>query len=291
MKVHNNTHRRWHGIGRQGGRIGCLAILVMLTSVGSAETLFNLSSADFSKNKLWDDGKFEIATYDCIRPIDGKDVPHKAALVTAYEELNKEFYTRSDFPYGQKPLLSTLRQTFSTDFPASPGLSKVFSTLHVERSDPGKGVKLTVSTNEWDRSAFKEFRLWKSQPEEFYASPWDGEGSGVRSFSYDADAFFEEQLTLTLRSIPFVDGLQADFKLFDSQLTTRAATPVASPAFLQCTKGDAAWEVMVKAADGRIIDYTFALSYPHVMESMRHSDGRSMKLVSVERKAPTAVTE
>jgi hypothetical protein len=245
-----------------------------------APSLDSLLRRDFAANALWDDGQAEVATYDASRIVYGKARPHTARLITVYEDLTKEFYTKADWPYGQKPILPVLKQIYLATIPTANYDYQYMTSTFVDRGEFGRTVKLTVSSQDWCGLTTKAFELWGNKPRMVYTSYWDGEGTGVRELGSNLDDHFEEDLFLNLRALPFKDGLRAAFWLYPPQTTPRAQDPRAVPAALTVAPGNEMWIVVVEARDGRELRYEFATEYPHVLRKFDHSDGRTMTLKS-----------
>lgn len=248
----------------------------------------------------WDDGRAEVAVYEAVRVVDGAPRLHQVRLVTVAEEFNTEFWTRAEWPHGQKPIRAVLRQTQSATVESPRSVLHTSVSIVRARDDFGRLVKLTASSHDGVGATTKEVLAVADPPTFHFISYWDGEGTGRAELEeYDEDTFFEEELPVALRGLRFRDGLSARFSLMPSQVTSRAAVPVPVPAVLDVAKtrrpfatpharygtGEL-WEVHASARDGREITWWFEAGAPHVLVSMEHGDGRRMDLVELERRAP-----
>lgn len=239
----------------------------------------------FGNNNLWDDGQAEVATYDASTVVYGKPRAHTLRLITVYEDFNREYYAKADWPYGQKPILPVIKQIQTTTIPTANYDYHFLTAVFVDRDDFGRTVKLTTTSQDWCGTTSKTFELWGEKPRMIYTSYWDGEGNGTRELGSNIDDYFEEDLLLNLRALPFRDGLNAAFWLYPKQATNKAPEPRPVPAYLIVSRQDQAWDVLVEARDARTIRYEFEPAYPHVLKHYEHSDGTTLTLKKLERYA------
>lgn len=251
----------------------------------AAAELDTLLNRDYAATSFWDDGKAEVAVYDAERVVYGEPRKHTVRLITVYEDFNKEYYVKADWPYGEKPLLPVLKQNMNATIQTDTYPYHYMTTVFSERGHFGRTVKVAISSQEWCGTTYKEFQFWRDQPREVYHSYWDGEGSGVRDLPPNPNAFLEEELFLVLRGLPFREGLKVSFELYQGETTNKAPVPKSEPAELVVSEAEDAWAVTVRAQTGRRILYRFAKQYPHYLLSQEHSDGRTLALRSVERSA------
>jgi len=247
---------------------------------------------------LWDDGRAEIAVFDAQRVVDGRPIAHDCTLVTTKEDFTKAYWTRADWPYGDKPVVAVLRQSQLSTIPDASFPTHWATTFVFERAGAPKLAKMTLSSQDADASSFKEFQLWRETPTMRFASPWDGEGTGERTLPlHGANVRFEEELPLLVRMLKFEDGLQARFELEPSQQTSKAPAPIPSQAILTVVRPanalatsigrfepDAAWLVVVETRDGRSIDFLVEDAPPNRLLGWSHADGRRLTIKSVERR-------
>lgn len=244
-----------------------------------------LLDTQFANSDFWDDGKAEVAHYSASRIIYGKARPHTATLITVSEDFTTEFYVKADWPYGQKPILPVIKQSLIARIETENYPYNFMTSAFFPRENVADAVKLAVVSTEWCGITHKEFQLWRDKPTMLFSSYWDGEGTGSRELPGDLADYFEEELFLVLRALPFEDGLNASFWLYPNQTTIRAPEPKPVLANLSVSEGNDGWTVVVQANDNREISFWFDHEFPHVLQEYRHSDGRSMELESVERDA------
>jgi len=264
----------------------CLTAGPLLAQDGSRpEALNTLLRDDFAEDPLWNDGQAEVAAYDASRVLYGRPRPHVLRLITVAEDFNREYYVKADWPYGQKPILPVIKQNQVATIQTPNYPYHYMASVFADRSQFSRTVKLAVSSQEWCGTTYKQFELWNNQPLQVFHSYWDGEGSGRREIAAGPNDFFEEELFLLLRALPFEDGLEARLNLYDNQTTIKAPEPNASPAELAVTEEAEGWGAELTTSDGRRLWYLFDAEYPHVLRSFDHSDGRSLRLQSAERRA------
>ncbi len=246
---------------------------------------------DFAESDFWDDGKAEVAVYDANRIIYGNNRPHTTRLITVSEDFNKEYYVKADWPYGQKPLLTVLKQNMNATIQTPNYPYHFMRSYFIDRFDFGTPVKMSISSQEWCGTTYKEFHLWKDQPDISYHSYWDGQGTGEFKIPSDENYHFEEELYLLLRGLKFEDSLVVRFFLAENQISSKASEPEYSLSFAEVKEQSSSWQVTVESKDGRELKYEFSKTYPHVLLSFEHSDGRSMELKNVERWAYWVIEE
>jgi hypothetical protein len=261
------------------------------TANQEVRTLADEIDPAFADDEFWDDGMAEVARYKASRTIYGEPRQHEAVLITVKEDFNTEYYTKADWPYGQKPILPVLKQNQIAVVP-TPNYSYHFmNSIFVDRTRFSRTVKASMTCTEWCGITTKEFQLWRDAPVQLFSSYWDGEGSGSRRVDVAEDVYLEEELPLVLRGLRFRDGLVARLRLVSNQTSNRAAEPTMTAAVLVVAEEESAWRVAVEAQDGRRIEYRFGIAYPRHLLSFDHSDGRSMELTSVTRSAYWELTQ
>ncbi len=253
-------------------------------STDDSNSLERMIDPKFATAAFWDDGRSEVATYRATRYIYGEDRPHTAYLITVFEDFNREYYSKADWPYGQKPLLPVIKQNMISTVPTPNYSYHIASSVFVEREKFWKLVKLTATSHEWCGITTKQFEMWLDTPKMKYFSYWDGEGSGEQALSASTDIFFEEQLFLVFRGLDFESLPSGTFRLYGTQVTNHAPRPSASPATFEVLDSGDTWRVDVYTMDERSMTFEYEKEYPYVLTGFSHSDGRAMELESVERK-------
>jgi hypothetical protein len=266
---------------------------------GSATALELLVRADWAADAAWDDGRAEVATYRAERPVDGEPMAHTLHLVTQAEDFNKQYWTRADWPHGQKPLMAVLAHHQIATVPTATTPLQTMISIFFERRDVGRAVKVSAGTMEWRGMTFKEFEFWRNPPVFRYSSFRDGEGTGaVPLAGFDNNTFVEEELHLLVRALRFGEGAEAWLRVTGPQATSRAAVPEAVPARLVVEReteavtvpagtwaAEALWRVTLETRDGRLLRWRVATEAPQALVEFTSSDGRRFELESLERRA------
>lgn len=248
--------------------------------------LASVINPEWAQGEFWSDGKAEVARYHGERIVYGEPRPHELHLITVTEDFNREYWAKADWPYGQKPLLPVVKQNQNATIETPNYPYHYMTSVFFERARIGNAVKMTVSSQEWCGSTFKEFQL-HAQPVMFrYSSYWDGQGTGEATLpAHDANTHFEEELPLLVRTLRFRDGLAAALLLQPNQTTNKAPVPEASPAILNVAERLATWRVTIEAQDGRKLVFDVKKEYPNHLVAFEHSDGRHYELAAIERRA------
>lgn len=280
------------------------AIALALPTLASAQggkvpPLADVVDSAWANTSVWDDGRTEIATYDATRLLDGLPRPHTMRLLTVKEDLNKEYWTKADWPHGQKPVLSVVRQSMVATVEGRTCPHQFMSTTMFDRARISHAVKMSVSTQEWNGTTFKEFQLYQPTPVFQWHSYWDGEGTGTKPLpDHTANTYFEEELFAVVRAVRFKEGLEAQLMLEPAQVSTKAPIPVPSPARLVVERptlavtvpagtysAEKTWIVSVESDDGRRLEFTVSeQSLPNALVRFESSDGRKAGLKQLERR-------
>jgi hypothetical protein len=176
----------------------------------------------WAANALWDDGKAEVSHYDTTRTIYGKPRFHDTTVVVVKEDFTPQFMVKADKPgetAGAFPVLKMHlvaeridTENYPYDFAAS---------VFVERADPSRCVRATVTSHEWCGITFKSFKGWLTPPLLETRSYWDGEGDAARSLQTGVVPL--EAVPLILRSMDFAG--KVELKSLPDLLNNRAGKP------------------------------------------------------------------
>ena len=261
--------------------------------------------SDWAMDAMWDEGHAEVATYDGEQVVDGAPRRHAMIVVTVKEDLNREYNVKADWPHGQKPILAAMKQMQIATIPATDYPRHLMATLFVERENPGKLVKMTISSQEWSGITSKEFDFSRRTPQWHWSSYRDGEGSGSETLrGWPQEAIFEEHLPLLVRTLDLHEGLDASLALVPNQSTNRAPRPEPVSARLRVERPDAevrvpagtwatseSWRVSIEAGDGRAMEFVVVDDPTRVLLAWSSNDGRFFALRSMERRAPGQIPE
>jgi hypothetical protein len=243
---------------------------------------------NWAMDKLWEDGLAEVAIYDGRFPIYGRARQFEYVFVTVKETFNEEFQVKTN-SYQRDDLYSVMKLNMFADIPTENYPYHFLTSVFHRRENPFHLHKFTHSSQEWCGNTFKEFLPEGNKLRYRWHSYWDGEGDGESQL--DGYPLMEDQLPYTLRSLRFEDGLRFSHPLMATEVDSHADQPRVQMAQFEITRTTAdqlgetvpAWKVEVDGVNDNV--YWFAQAYPNPLLKMESSNGRSLKLKSLERYA------
>jgi len=251
--------------------------------------------ADWAENQLWDDGQAEVAIYDAERIVYGKARQFDYVYVLVKETFNKEFTVKTD-DYDRSDLYPVMKVNKFCRIPTDKYPYHYLTSLFYKRDNPSLVHKLTNTSQEWCGNTAKSFVENGKNYEFQYMSYWDGQGNGTSRV--EKGPWFEDQLSYTLRSLDFKEGLSFNVALYPLQVSSKAVVPIAEKASITIAEAQqdalgeldsafqqAAWQVDVARTTGANLTYWFGKDYPNYLLKMESSDGRKLHLKSLERDA------
>jgi hypothetical protein len=279
--------------------ITILAILSMVNMSCSVKTdaqatnqnteFFN---TDWAKKQLWNDGKAEVARYRATRDVYGKSRSFEYVYVLVKEVFNKEYNVKTD-DYSRKDLFEVMKINKFCRIETAAYPYHYLTSVFISRDNSVLLHKLTNTSQEWCGNTAKSFTNTGEDFQYEFISYWDGEGNGEVSISNAP--LFEDQLSYTLRSLRFAEGLAMKIALYPSEVNSRAKVPQAVSTQISVAKSTKKeledidstlivnpWKVTVSSSLGES-NYWFNGEYPNYMLKMTGSGGRSLELESVER--------
>jgi len=258
---------------------------------GKITEFFNVS---WASDELWEDGLAEVAVYQAERSIYGDIRHYEYIFILVKETFNRAFQVKTD-DYTRNDLFDVMKinkfARIETDRYPYHYLSSIFFT----RNDPLHLYKFTNSSQEWCGNTFKYFINQENEYKYEYNSYWDNQGTG--STSLPPDVIFEDQLSYTLRSLNFREGLSFDCRIVETQVTNKATEPVIYEGIISIHKNkayqpdledfrkDDIWEIRVKLNDEKMNTYWIAGKYPNELIQMVAWDGRRIELKHISREA------
>jgi hypothetical protein len=241
---------------------------------------------EWASQKLWDDGMAEVATYAAERVIYKKKRSFDYTLITVKEDFNKAYNVKTDH-YGRKDLFPVMKVNQFCRIPTDSYPYHFLTSLFFRRENPVLLHKMTSSSQEWCGNTFKAINHAGNRLEYSYDSYWDGQGRG--KMDLDPALLFEDQLTYTLRSLKFKDGLAFSAQVAGTFQTNKAGRPDMYSAAFRVSAAQAGgrpvWQVTVLLSPAKQNTYWFAPDYPHVLVRQQTWDGRSLQLKEVKRYA------
>ncbi len=246
----------------------------------------------WAENKLWDDGMSEVAIYESQRIVYGKARFYDYAYILVKETFNREFNVKTD-DYDRNDLFDVIKVNKFAQIETHKYPYHYLTSLYFERDEPARVHKLTNSSQEWCGNTFKHINPEEDRYIYHYDSYWDNQGRG--SMTLPGDVLFEDQLSYSLRTLNFRDGMTFEARVVESQITNQATDPEIYDAIfsisaatidsekLEYLSGTPAWMVEVKLAEDKTNIYWFEEAYPNIMLKMQAWDGRKMLLASRKR--------
>jgi len=261
----------------------------------SARTIGAGSVRAWGADALWDDGLAEVAIYETERIQYGKLRRFESAFITVKEDFNKKYYVKADWPFDGKKVLPILKLNIAFVMPTENYDYHHLVSVFVDRNNVLRPVKMTVGSQEWCGNTFKEFKNWGPRPQLTYHSYFEGDsGDGTYEIDFTEADLLDEQLFLSLRSLPFEPGFTLKTRIMDAQISNRAREPKLTGAKIVVVGEEsvesgigtvASWKVEVNKSDGGKLNYWFEKQFPNIMVKFEASDKRSLLLKERTRKA------
>lgn len=251
-----------------------------------------LEAGSWAKNKVWNDGRAEVAVYESQRIVYGKTRSFREQLITVKEEFVKETLVKAD--KGKKgktfPVFKlNLVQKFDTENYPYSYLTSVF----VDAKKMDRLVKMTVGSQEWCGNTFKIYKQKSTsrsgQMQTF--SYFDGEGDQQSSFPFKKGDFFEDQLPLSLRDLPFAKGFEKKIRLYAHLTNNHAKAPHPEECLLKVVGEEVirthagsipSWKLTLTRPQGTDT-YWFAKDKERILTKMETHDGRTRRLYAKVR--------
>lgn len=243
----------------------------------------------FTSSSTWHDGKAEVATYDSTRTVYGKTRRFETTAIVVKEKVGRFSRVKVDNPKAQEPTLDGaklhLMQRFETEnYPYHFAI-----TVLVEREQPFRLIKQSVSSQEWCGTTFQQINHLGQAWKYWWDSYWEGEGHG--QIILQTAPVTEEQLLLALRSVawkadsryrmPIIWGLHSTKARagdpIDTEIHCQGQVQVETPAgTFTC------WDIQVQAGNSRA-RFRVGTEAPFPLVEYQGSEGRTLKLKSLRR--------
>jgi len=250
-------------------------------------------SSRWATDAVWDDGKAEVATYRASRVIYGTSRHYKAFLLTVKEDFDTRTLVKADPPYGSRSIVTVLKQNAVLQIPTPNYDYRIMTSTFVERDDSARLVKLTSGGQEWCGNTWQVLRVRNGRALHEWSSYRDGEADGSEDFEFNPGDLLEDQIPLTLRGLTFRAGLAFTERSLPSMAATHAG-PVRWRSTRFTVRGPDALVLPVGRKDGWRIEavsegshatWWFDAAGSHPLLKMESSDGRSLELETIERRA------
>lgn len=250
---------------------------------------------DWAKNRLWDDGKAEVAIYEAERVVYGKPRQFEYVYVLVKEAFNEQYQVKTD-DYERDDLYEVMKVNKFCRIETLAYPYHYLTSVFYKREAPGTVHKLTNTSQEWCGNTAKSFLEKKNHYLFEYMSYWDGEGNG--SAKVNKGPWFEDQLSYTLRTLKFEEGLQFTVDLYPMQISSRATVPEPETATISITRADTTeiaslnpelisdpWKIRIDRQQGTDLAFWINGGGENTLLRMEASDGRKLRLKTVNRDA------
>ena len=202
---------------------------------------------------------------------------------------------KADPPYAGKEILPILKLNVAEVMPTENYDYHLLTTVFVRRDRVDRAHKMTVGMHEWCGNTFLEYMGWAPGPRLHFHSYFDGQGDGEWGLRLGA-GLLDEQLPVSLRSLPFAAGASWRIDLLDPLVLRPLAKPpavqaatvrVAGRAPVVTAAGDTldTWHVEVDRPAGPDLELWFAVAYPNLLVRLAAADGRALLLRDRTRRA------
>jgi hypothetical protein len=243
---------------------------------------------------LWDDGLAEVAVYDARRIRYGKERAFTARLITVKEDFNAAYQVKADPPYAGKTLVPVLKLNVVETVPTDNYDYHLLTSVFVRRDRLDRTHKLTLTMHEWCGNTYKEYRGWAPEPRFHFHSYFDGQGDRDWTLGLGEAGLLDEQLPLTLRSLPFAEGVRREVALLDPLVLRSLAQPPAVQRATLTVEGREnvsagggaidCWRVALDRPGGPDEQLWFETAPPNLLVRLEADDGRRLLLIERTRR-------
>lgn len=241
---------------------------------------------------VWDDGLAEIARYDATRVIYGEERGHEALFITVKERFDLDRAVKADPPYDGRRLGDVLKQNQISEIATPNYPYRYMASVFVERENPWRAVKTSVSSQEWCGTSFHRFDQPGGAAAIEYRTYFDGEAEGTIDLDFKRDDLIEDQLPLTLRYLRYDRPFSTHARLLPGFVSNRAPTGVMREMIIEYSGKETIraagreWDCfrVEVSGDGVIRLFHIADDESRTLVRYRAGDGRSLTLESIERR-------
>jgi len=277
------------------GRIrlaACSVLPALVAGVVAAAGTLPISN-DWARDAIWDDGLSEVAVYEASRVIYGAPRAYEAVLLTVKEDFDGTKLVKADPPYGERQIVTVLKQNAVREIVTPNYPYRIMTSTFVEREDPTRLVKLTSGSHEWCGNTWKAIRSRDGHTVYNWSSYFDGEADGFQSLELRPGDLLEDQMLLTLRGLEFRPGLTFDVRVLPGMANTHAgrvrlreATILVGDLETVDVPAGSFQAFRVEVVSGvRSTTYWFDSAGTHPLVALESSDGETLELKQIERRA------
>ncbi len=236
---------------------------------------------EWAMDKVWEDGKAEVAHYDAKMIIYGKPRQFDYVHITVKEEFNEEFNVKTD-DYNRDDLFSVFKVNKFARFETENYPYHFLTSIFLPRDQIESMHKMTHTGQEWCGNTFKQFTRSEGGYRYDYNSYFDGSGHGTMEIEGN-NLIWEDQLSTLLRSLKFEGGLVFNHRVVQSQVDTKARRPHIYDARFEVSEHPEYWEVNALLDNDKNNTYRFQKEYPNLLIYLDNWNGFKLKLSEVSR--------
>jgi hypothetical protein len=241
---------------------------------------------NWATNALWDDGLAEVANYEAVRVIYGKERPHMLTHILVKEDFNTSFNVKTD-DYNRNDLFTVMKFNQFARIETDNYPYHLQNSVFLYRDAFWLAHKLSISSQEWCGNTFKQWDRVGTQYSLLRHSYFDGQGDG-KDFTASL-ALIEDQLFQSLRALRFEEGLQFRAPLILSAMGNTYKKPEVREATFKIKKeefhNEEVWEVEMLLEDEIHASFIFQQEYPNLLLHFQAKDGRKALIKSQSRSA------
>ncbi len=257
------------------------AALILLALVSTSHGQF--SAAFFQDEAYWGDGKAEFNTYEAQLVRYGQPRPSEVIHILVREPFsNRELVKAEPGSSGGSYPVIKLNQILRI-----PTGVYVYQQMHSAfwRTDSGRLVKATLTSNDSCGNTYKEFRAltgpmawfgggWRYE----WRTYWEGASAGAETIRAAGDAIFYDELPVRVRTIDFGGG-SGEFvvSMAPTIIGSKKGEVKFSPATVKWVTGAQAITVEVAHAAG-MDRFSLDGKAPHFLREWQQADGGRLTL-------------
>ncbi|MCS7014119.1 MAG: hypothetical protein RMI34_07555 [Chloroherpetonaceae bacterium] len=255
------------------------------------QTGFGLINPKWASDSLWNHA-VELAEYVVEQEVNGETRTFTETRLTAQVFLSKEFHTISDDTLRSDRYPVLVQQTMWR-YSKEPLPTQASVWIAVLKSEPFKVARYIASWQDEKGIANKALQRLVGKLKLTCQNSFATNGEG--EYELQHDTFFEDQISLSLRSLNFREGLEFVRPTLVSQLSRGAAAPqyfqgdykVETLDTLQTECGTiACWKVSVERDAKQKDWYWFEMAHPHILVKAEYANGGTLLLKAREYKRP-----
>jgi hypothetical protein len=201
-------------------------ILLTISTAWSGEIAFKEAfDPAWAQDKIWDDGKAEVATYAAARTIYGKAWLHEETRILVAEPMRTDQHVKPEWPYEGKPTIPVLKYNIVTRIETFNYPYQLMTSLFVDRAGTWRPIKAVYSSQEWCGTTFKDLAFWGETPRYFADSYWEDQAVMHEPMEWGENYLLADQLAVSLRAMKIGEGDFVRAEMLPSEIGNKAFPP------------------------------------------------------------------